>query len=605
MDYDIKKDTTPQNTIEKIKKILEENNIETICNSSGQGQNYCSVRVRHPKFNIGTNGKGINELNAKASGYAEFMERLQTQFLVDFKDIKNYKPTDEKIVNILKVKNDSCIKFLKKYNVKLKDINAAFNNSTQIGLKDDEAFLAPFVSYKKKKIKYTPLFLIAIQGSNGLAAGNTYEEACTQALSEIIERNCLKNIYKNKIKLPTIPKEVYEKYDKLTSLIKEIEELGYKITIKDASLGLGFPTVCAIFEDIKYPKNGISISFGTHPYFAIALERVLTEFMQGCNFLFSCREDFKIFVQTADVSLEKLIEENYTRRTFCKKTNKHIQNFLSNEADYIFKKNTWLYEEKTSNKKMFNNLAKLILQYYDDIYIRNCSFLGFPAVQIFAPEISFPRIINENYFKNLINSINIKIYKQELEEYYSIDDLINVCELIYLQNYDPTKIQRLLEGMETEYIAFYCSIVKNNKKYIKKYLKKIIKNQLTIGRQNNSMLKLYQGFNRYFKLKWKNYDNKKIQEMIEKQYSNAVYNEIIRTIKTINEKQIFDSIKTRLENQKENEEELVKKELKYKLYKLYQKNPPNQNEIIKIIDKKESFFEKIYHKLCPKTQFNI
>ena len=44
----------------------------------------------------------------------------------------------------------------------------------------------------------------------------------------------------------------------------------------------------------------------------------------------------------------------------------------------------------------------------------------------------------------------------------------------------------------------------------------------------------------------------------------------------------------------ETEEELIKKELKYKLYELYQKNPPNQNEIIKIIDKKESFFEKMF-----------
>jgi len=100
MDYDIKKDTTPQNTIEKIKKILEENNIETICNSSGQGQNYCSVRVRHPKFNIGTNGKGINELNAKASGYAEFMERLQNQFLFDFQGNFFVTESDEKLFDI-------------------------------------------------------------------------------------------------------------------------------------------------------------------------------------------------------------------------------------------------------------------------------------------------------------------------------------------------------------------------------------------------------------------------------------------------------------------------------------------------------------------------
>ena len=32
-------------------------------------------------FNIGTNGKGMNELYAKANAYGEFMERLQNKAL--------------------------------------------------------------------------------------------------------------------------------------------------------------------------------------------------------------------------------------------------------------------------------------------------------------------------------------------------------------------------------------------------------------------------------------------------------------------------------------------------------------------------------------------
>lgn len=52
-------------------------------------------------------------------------------------------------------------------------------------------------------------------GSNGLAAGNTYEEAFAQGMSELFERLVFQMIYKKdgfNSFLPTIPRELYTRH---------------------------------------------------------------------------------------------------------------------------------------------------------------------------------------------------------------------------------------------------------------------------------------------------------------------------------------------------------------------------------------------------------
>lgn len=79
----IRKECKPQLTIEKIKKILKQNNIKVKeYKFKNINKELYSIRIEIKGFyNLGTNGKGISKDSAKASAYAELMERLQSYIL--------------------------------------------------------------------------------------------------------------------------------------------------------------------------------------------------------------------------------------------------------------------------------------------------------------------------------------------------------------------------------------------------------------------------------------------------------------------------------------------------------------------------------------------
>lgn len=54
---------------------------------------------------------------------------------------------------------------------------------------------------------------------------------------------------------------------------------GFPVLVKDASLGGQFPVMCMTQMNPK--TGGVFASFGAHPDFEVALERSLTELLQG------------------------------------------------------------------------------------------------------------------------------------------------------------------------------------------------------------------------------------------------------------------------------------------------------------------------------------
>ena len=77
------KECTPEETIKTIQKILNDNDIEVeeTINIQNETIDTHTIRLTLKGTNIGQNGKGVNETYCRASAYAEFIERLQNQFL--------------------------------------------------------------------------------------------------------------------------------------------------------------------------------------------------------------------------------------------------------------------------------------------------------------------------------------------------------------------------------------------------------------------------------------------------------------------------------------------------------------------------------------------
>jgi ribosomal protein S12 methylthiotransferase accessory factor len=141
----------------------------------------------------------------------------------------------------------------------------------------------PYVRQSDGEVVYFPANLIDnLFLSNGMSAGNTLAEAQVQCLSEIFERAVKREILEGELALPDVPQHVLAKYPGILAGIEELEKQGFPVLVKDASLGGEFPVMCVTLMNPR--TGGVFASFGAHPSLEVALERSLTELLQGRSF---------------------------------------------------------------------------------------------------------------------------------------------------------------------------------------------------------------------------------------------------------------------------------------------------------------------------------
>ncbi|WP_411899381.1 YcaO-like family protein, partial [Salmonella enterica] len=79
--------------------------------------------------------------------------------------------------------------------------------------------------------------------------------------------------------LPEIPAGVMARYPAVMESIATLGAEGFAIFAYDVSLGGKYPVICVVLFN---PANGSCFaSFGAHPDFGVALERTVTELLQG------------------------------------------------------------------------------------------------------------------------------------------------------------------------------------------------------------------------------------------------------------------------------------------------------------------------------------
>ena len=79
--------------------------------------------------------------------------------------------------------------------------------------------------------------------------------------------------------LPDVPEEVIARYPHIDAGIAGLRAAGFGILVKDASLGGQYPVMNVTLLNPR--DQGCYVSFGAHPRFDVALERALTELLQG------------------------------------------------------------------------------------------------------------------------------------------------------------------------------------------------------------------------------------------------------------------------------------------------------------------------------------
>ena len=240
-----------------------------------------------------TNGKGATKESALASALGEYIERLNNNHFyagafwgedianaafVHYPNERWFKPG----------KKDALPKdILDAYCLGIYNPDGELRGShlidTNSGNAERGICSLPYVRHSDGQIVYFPSNLVEnLFVSNGMSAGNTLAEAQVQCLSEIFERAVKREILEGEICLPDVPQDVLAQYPSILAGIQGLEEQGFPVLVKDASLGGTYPVMCVTLMNPR--TGGVFASFGAHPRLEVALERSLTELLQGRSF---------------------------------------------------------------------------------------------------------------------------------------------------------------------------------------------------------------------------------------------------------------------------------------------------------------------------------
>ena len=333
------------------------------------------------------NGKGATKLAARASALGEFFERLGTHYFwthfylgetranrpfVHYPQERWFEPGDDPAwpVELLNP-----------------ELHAFYNPDSSI---DREVLVdlnsgnvgrgicaLPYTRLHDGAETWFPVNIIGnLYVSNGMAAGNTMMEARSQALSEIFERHIKYRIIREGLCLPEVPDHVIARYPGIAAGIKGLREAGFGILVRDASLGGRYPVMNVT---LLHPKDqGCFASFGAHPRFEIALERALTELLQG-----RALESLEGFPEPG-FDMEEITLASNLEIHFVDSSGVISWNFLGDKPDHPFA--DWNFSTTTAEDYAW--LCECVAAEGKDIYVADFSEQGAYSCRILVPGMS-------------------------------------------------------------------------------------------------------------------------------------------------------------------------------------------------------------------------
>lgn len=400
----IRKDSKPNDTIRRIKKILKNNNYNY--KEKGLRRNLNGIYSIRLELNnsAGSNGKGISLNLARASAYAELMERLQSNMLNKKRVITN--SIDRDIDLYLPLLNNASDKFKKEFET-LDDIY--FNTEKVLNIKNNN-------------YEYIPINAInCFCHTNGLASGNSFPEAVSQAIFEILERYCYQELLNSNIKVKNIDILNYPLTEKNKMLLNKLEKLGYKYFLKDCSLGK-YPVIGFLLFNNDMSKYTFTIA--SDYSLDIALSRCISEMMQGLTLK---QLKNKMLERIPLNELNKKYKKNYKSYNWLRCFNNNIgylsEGFFCEEFISIDKLKFKGYF--VNNFEVLEELKKDI-EY--DIYVKDFNVLGFDTYRVYIPYITAvdcfdfdDLLVNKNYNSLTRTYLNIKgASKQDINFFLDI-----------------------------------------------------------------------------------------------------------------------------------------------------------------------------------------
>lgn len=369
-----------------------------------------------------TNGKGATKESALASALGEYIERLNCNHFyagafwgedianaafVHYPDERWFKP-GRKDALPAEILDEYCRQIYNPdgelYSSHLVDTNSG---NVQRGICS-----LPFVRQSDGEVVYFPSNLVEnLYVSNGMSAGNTLAEAQVQCLSEIFERAVKREILEGEIALPDVPQEVLAKYPGILAGIKVLEEQGFPVLVKDASLGGVYPLMCVTLMNPR--TGGVFASFGAHPSLEVALERSLTELLQGRSF-----EGLNELPRPTFTS-EAVTEPNNFVEHFIDSSGIVSWRFFSAKADYDFVEWDFSGHGENSNAEEAATLFGILEEMGKEVYMAAYDNLGAVACRILVPGYSEVYPIEDLVWDNTNKAL---LFRADILNLHRLDD---------------------------------------------------------------------------------------------------------------------------------------------------------------------------------------
>lgn len=247
----------------------------------------------------------------------------------------------------------------------------------------------PYVRVKDGETRYFPVNIIGnIYVSNGMSAGNTRNEARVQGLSEVFERYVKNRIIAEGLCLPEVPASVIDRYPHIKAALTELEQHGFRLKVADASLGGQFPVMNVTL--INPGDGSVFASFGAHPSFEVALERTVTELLQGREL-----DQLDVF-HPPTFDMDEVASPQNLEMHFIDSSGYISYDFFRAEADFEFC--DWDHDASTRDELTW--LCDIIHQLGFDIYIADYEHLDVYACRILVPGMSDIYPVDELVWEN-------------------------------------------------------------------------------------------------------------------------------------------------------------------------------------------------------------
>ena len=391
-----------------------------------------------------TNGKGASKESALASALGEYIERLNCNHFYNDQfwgeDIANaafvhypnerwFKPGPKDVLPA-GILDAYCLKI---YNPE-GELRGSHLYDTNSGNTKRGICSLPFVRQSDGAVVYFPSNLIDnLYLSNGMSAGNTLAEAQVQCLSEIFERAVKREIIEGEIALPDVPQDVLAKYPGILAGIEALEKQGFPVLVKDASLGGVFPVMCVTLMNPR--TGGVFASFGAHPSLEVALERSLTELLQGRSFEGLNDLPPPTFETSAVTEPNNFVEH------FIDSSGVVSWRFFSAKADHAFVEWDFSGQGENSNADEAETLFGILEEMGKEVYVAVYDQLGATACRILVPGYSEIYPVEDLIWDNTNKALAFRA------------DILNLHRL------DDAGLEALLDRLEDSELDDYTDII--------------------------------------------------------------------------------------------------------------------------------------------------